>query len=258
MADGMLTQEEIDALLSGAAFDGDADAGGATDTSAPPAAAAAAPAPAVAAAGATPELGEDELKALGERLKVGMASSAEVTSTLLGRTMALAPVSIDAEDDNGIKETIPGDAIAFDFVMSGAASGTASLVLPKGEVIAIAAILMGTEGELPDDLDDLHESAAKEGIKQLISGLATALSRELMGEVTVGEVDLKRDAASDPPLASFGRRVLAQFSLALESRSETSLNLIIENGLARALAGTSAPTAAEAPVAAIPTLTAVP
>lgn len=236
MAEGMLTQEEIDALLTGSAFD---------DSGSPSAAkAASAPKPSSGGGGS---LSADQLKDLGERLKSAMASAAEVTSTLLGRAMKLAPVSIDMEDDAGVAGGIPSDPIEFDFSISGAAGGSAALVLSKSEVALIGAILMGTESEIPDEIDDLHESSAKEALKHFANGFASAISREAMISVQAGDVAMGRNAARTPPLSGHGNRVLAQFSLEIEGRGETALGLVLDSALALTLAGGAAASAGPPP-----------
>jgi len=243
MAEGQLTQEEIDALLSGTAFDG----GTAAST-----------APAAAPAAAGPALTEEELKVLGERLKTGMASAAQVTSTLIGQNLVLSPISIDAEDDSSLGSLMPGDAVVFNFAMRGPASGAAALSVSRNEAISFAASIMGLT-EKPAELEELHKGAVREVMDKFADGLCRALGREAMLEVTPDPVAVGGTVAESVPLAGKGKRILAQFSVKIESGPEGNLDLVLEMPLARALAGSRKeaapvplPKAVGAPVAAPP------
>ncbi len=238
MADGILTQEEIDALLSGAALDG---GGGA---SAP------APAPARPQAGGSPSvkveagnLGAEELKALGERLKIGLGAAADATSTLLGRRLTLSPISLDTEDDAAISAMIGPFCAVFDFAMSGAASGAAAVTMPTHDAALLADLLMGGDGSNPPaDLGDLHQNAAKEVVTPIVNGLASSLARELGSSLSAGSLFVRTD--NQPPLAGRGTRVFAQYSFEVEGLRSGMFFLTLDNSLARGIAGTRAAAAA--------------
>lgn len=233
MADGILTQEEIDALLSGAALDG---GGGGS------------PAPAASPAGVSPHpsvkvaagnLGGEELKALGERLKVGFGAAADATSTLLGRRLTLSPISLDTEDDAAIAAMIGPFCAVFDFALSGAASGAAAVAMPTHDAALLADLLMGGDGSNPPaDLGDLHQNAAKEVVTPIVNGLVSSLSRELGSTLTAGTIFVRTD--NQPPLAGRGSRVFGQYSFEVEGLRSGMFFLCLDNSVARAIAGTQA------------------
>lgn len=246
MADGILTQEEIDALLSGTALDG----GGSSPSPAPsrPSAAPGAGMPSLKVEAAN--LGGEELKALGERLKVGLGAAADATSTLLGRRLTLSPISLDTEDDAAIGAMIGPFCAVFDFTMSGAASGAGAVAMPTHDAGLLADLLMGGDGSNPpSDLGDLHQNAAKEVVMPIVNGLASSLSRELGSALSAGSVFVRTD--NQPPLAGRGSRVFGQYSFEVEGLRSGMFFLCLDNALARSLAGTR-PAPAPAPRAAAP------
>lgn len=232
MADGVLTQEEIDQLLSGASLESGPSSSVPTVATPPSGGAQAIK----ITAG---NLGNDELKALGERLKVGLGAAAQATSTLLGRRLSLSPISVDTEDDSGIDAMIGPFAAVFDFTMSGAASGAGALCMPIHDAALLADLLMGGDGSAPPtELDELHQNAAKEVVTPIINGLASSLGRELGGTLSVGAVAVRTDSAA--PLAGRGSRVFAQYSFDVEGLKSGMMFLTLDNSLGRGIAGTHA------------------
>lgn len=233
MADGILTQEEIDALLSGAALDG--GGGGSPAPAAAPAGASAYPSVKVAAG----NLSAEEIKALGERLKIGFGAAAEATSTLLGRRLTLSPISLDTADDEAIAAMVGPFCAVFDFALSGAASGAAAVAMPAHDAALLADLLMGGDGSNPPaDLGDLHQNAAKEVVTPIVNGLVSSLSRELGSALTAGTIFVRTD--NQPPLAGRGPRVFGQYSFEVEGLRSGMFFLCLDNSVARAIAGTQA------------------
>ncbi|RMH58449.1 MAG: flagellar motor switch protein FliN [Candidatus Hydrogenedentota bacterium] len=234
MAEGMLTQEEIDALLSGAALDDTDSTAGVTSPGGGTTAPAAAPAAQASPGGA---LDGESLKALGERLKQCMASAGETASTLIGKPITLTPISVDMLDDDGLSAVLPPDSVGFEFSLSGGLTGPAAVVLSRPEAAVIAATLMGSS-EIPEgDLDELHQQAAKEGVTHLVNALTTAMGRELLSDVQAGEISIRANAGSPPPLAGSGLRAVAQYSLEIEGGGSGMLALVMDSGSARKLSG---------------------
>jgi flagellar motor switch protein FliN/FliY len=234
----MLSQEEIDALLSGAAFETPVPIAQPTQSSAP--AVRAKPAAAPKPAGGKVSLDMGELKTLGERLKEGLGAAAEVSSTLLGRNMNLAPISIDMEDDDGLAALIAAPFAVFDFRFAGSAvSGPAALVISTGDAAMLADLMMGGAGApAGEELDDLHETAVKEAIGPLLNGLAGAIGRHVNADVSIQDLGSRQDGTM--PLAGHGKRVFAQYTFDLEGLRSGSLNLVIDAATARAIAGLKA------------------
>jgi chemotaxis protein CheY-P-specific phosphatase CheC len=252
----MLSQEEIDALLSGAAFETPTPVAQPTQSLAP--AGRAKPASASKPAGGKVSLDMGELKTLGERLKEGLGAAAEVSSTLLGRSMKLAPISIDMEDDDGLAALIAAPFVVFDFRFDGSAvNGPAALVMSTGDAAMLADLMMGGAGApAGEELDDLHETAVKEAIGPLLNGLAGAIGRHVNDEVSIQDLASRQDGTM--PLAGHGKRAFAQYTFDLEGLRSGSLHLVIDAATARAIAGLKAAPPVAAASAAPPKAGGVP
>lgn len=227
MVEGMLTQEEIDALLSGTSFGEPSPTQGAPKT----VAAAAAPRPVGAA------LGPDQVKSLDNKLRSALGPAADVASTLIGRNLTLAPVSITPADDATISNAAGSPFAAFEFALTGTISGSAAFVLSSSDAAVFADIMMGGDGSKPPaDLDDLHQTAAKEALTSLANGLASALARDAGGNISAGPLSVKMDSA---PLADRSSRTLAAYSFTIEGAKTGTIHLVLDGAAGVAIAGES-------------------
>jgi flagellar motor switch protein FliN/FliY len=231
----MLTQEEIDALLAGTGLDAGPSAGAGASTHGGAGAAMPSAVPGIRISAA--DLDGNELKALGERLKAGFASAADVSATLLNRGLSFSPISIDMEDDPGIAAMAGSECVCFEFSFSGAAAGAAAIGLPLHDAALFADIMMGGDGAAPPAaLDELHQTAVKEAMMPLVNGLCSALSREVGGTISPGPMSIR--VGGGPPLKARGRRVFAQYSFELDGVRPGSMFLVMDSAVGRSIAGT--------------------
>lgn len=228
MVEGMLTQEEIDALLSGASFDAPSQQKTQGQTVGP----------AMAQQG---DLGAAELKMLSERLRAGFGGACDVTATLIGRKLTMTPLGVDMGDDTAIAAEAGADAVIFDFEFGGSAVGAAALVMNLADSSMISDIMMGGDGSAMVEMDELHQTAAKEAISSLVSGLATTLSRELAMSLTAGNLNVRVDGGQMPPLAGRGNRVLARYRFHIEGLREGTMQCVMDSAIGHAIAGSKAP-----------------
>ncbi len=181
--DGMLSQDEINALLSGM------DAPG-SEESAP-------------AESSTPAAADDDLDdsilsamekdAIGEVANISMGSSATTLSSLVNRRVNITtPVVTLAKWENVLKD-YEKPCVFIQIKYTVGLDGTNILVLKEHDVKVITDLMMGGDGSNVDgELGELHLSAISEAMNQMMGSSATSLSTMLDKMIDIS-----------PPEASF-------------------------------------------------------
>ena len=167
MGDGTISQEEIDALLSGGGDGADAsadDSGG----------------------GAVPTSGEDEVPgvlsdmekdALGEIGNISMGSAATTLSVLLGRKVSITTPTTSVATMDIIKEHYPMPYLVVEFGYTIGIDGNNVLAIQAQDAAIIADLMMGGDGTSPEtELSEIHMSAVAEAMNQMMGTVATSLS----------------------------------------------------------------------------------
>ncbi|HBW47275.1 TPA: flagellar motor switch protein FliN [bacterium] len=232
MVDGMLTQEEIDALLSGAAF---------TPTSAPKPAATSPTVSVVKNSEVSASaLTNNELKMLGDRLNQGFGAASESAETLIGRKVKFVPISLNTSNDSDIKGSMPTEPAQFAFNVSGDASGRGVLIMSVSDAAVFADLLMGGTGQPSTTMDELNQSASKEAVSNILNSLFTSLGSSSSKNISAGNAEL--ELKSDIPLAGTGPRIETQYSFEIEGVRQGTVLLVLENRLARGFTTGAAPT----------------
>ena len=181
--DGMLSQDEINALLSG--MDNATGTGG-TDTAEENAAqtteavAEPAEAPKGSATADTSLLSDIERDAIGEVANISMGSSATTLYSLVNRKVNITtPVVTLATWENVIEEyERPCVFILIKYTLG--LDGSNILVLKEHDVKVITDLMMGGDGSNTDgELGELHLSAISEAMNQMMGSAATSLSTML-------------------------------------------------------------------------------
>ena len=181
--DGMLSQDEINALLNG--MDNATGTGG-TDTAEENAAqtteAVAEPAetPKGSATADTSLLSDIERDAIGEVANISMGSSATTLYSLVNRKVNITtPVVTLATWENVIEEyERPCVFILIKYTLG--LDGSNILVLKEHDVKVITDLMMGGDGSNTDgELGELHLSAISEAMNQMMGSAATSLSTML-------------------------------------------------------------------------------
>ncbi len=176
--DGMLSQDEINALLSGMAADGDdassgADAGDAADTA--PAADAAAPAD-----GGGDELTDFEKDAIGEVANISMGTSATTLYSLVNRKVDITTPEVTMATWSDIVDNYEKPCVFIQIHYKAGLDGYNMLILKEDDVKIITDLMMGGDGTNTDgELGDLHLSAISEAMNQMMGSSATSLSSML-------------------------------------------------------------------------------
>lgn len=180
--DGMLSQDEINALLSGMDMsdDGDADAG--ENSEAPPSSE---KAPQVEINEAD-YLSEVEKDAIGEVANISMGSSATTLYSLVNRKVNITTpvVSLATWDTLMTQYEKPCVFIQIKYTMG--LAGTNILVLKEHDVKVITDLMMGGDGTNTEgELGELHLSAISEAMNQMMGSAATSLSSMLQTTIDI-------------------------------------------------------------------------
>ena len=200
--DGMLSQDEINALLSG--MDNATGTGG-TDTAEENAAqtteavAEPAEAPKGSATADTSLLSDIERDAIGEVANISMGSSATTLYSLVNRKVNITtPVVTLATWENVIEEyEKPCVFILIKYTLG--LDGSNILVLKEHDVKVITDLMMGGDGSNTDgELGELHLSAISEAMNQMMGSAATSLST-MLGKM----IDISPPEASLVDLTAF-------------------------------------------------------
>lgn len=184
--DGMLSQDEINALLSGM----DAPSG----ESAPEEPAAAPPVPAPADNEPSESLmTEMEKDAIGEVANISMGSSATTLSSLVNRRVNITtPVVTLAKWENVLRD-YEKPCVFIQIKYTVGLDGSNILVLKEHDVKVITDLMMGGDGSnVEGELGELHLSAISEAMNQMMGSSATSLSTMLDKMIDIS-----------PPEASF-------------------------------------------------------
>ena len=159
----MISQEEIDALLSGGAG-GDSPA----DDAAP-----------AADASSTDDAGITDMErdALGEIGNISMGGAATTLSVLLGRKVSITTPTVSVSNLRTLKERYPIPFLVVEVGYSVGIEGNNVLCIQARDAAIIADLMMGNDGTNPDEeLSEIHMSAVSESMNQMMGSVATSLS----------------------------------------------------------------------------------
>lgn len=177
MDGGILSQDEINALLNGMSSD-DAPAPAAE----PEVAAAPEPAPSAPAATLDPgfDLSDMEKDAIGEVANISMGTSATTLFSLVNRKVNITTpvVSLSNWDDLASDKERP--CVFIQIKYTSGLDGSNILILTEHDVKVITDLMMGGDGTNTDgELGELHLSAISEAMNQMMGSSATSLSQML-------------------------------------------------------------------------------
>lgn len=192
--DGMLSQEEIDALTGGSS--------------------------ASAAESGEETLTDAERDAVGEISNINMGTAATTLSTLLNTkvTITTPRVSYVTLDDLSEQYDRPCVFIRISYIEG--IDGNNILILKENDVKVITDLMMGGDGSNTEgDLSELHLSAISEAMNQMMGSAATSLSSMLEKKVDISPpvaslIDLN-DSISDDEISTFleGKIVQVAFDM---------------------------------------------
>ncbi|UOQ47867.1 flagellar motor switch phosphatase FliY [Gracilibacillus caseinilyticus] len=157
MNDGMLSQDEIDALLNGS---NSAEEDGQVTSS------------------STGEyLSSIEEDALGEIGNISFGSSATTLSTILSQKVEITTPTISVIDKGDMREEFPKPYVGVEVKYTEGFTGANLFVLESKDAAVIADLMLGGSGN-PDttELNEIHLSAVQEAMNQMMGTAATSMS----------------------------------------------------------------------------------
>lgn len=184
--DGMLTQDEINALLNGMDLSGNSND---ASNDEPAADQAATDQPATAAATASPaEASEDALTdierdAIGEIANISMGSSATTLYSLVNHKVNITTPVVTMATWDTVVSAYQRPCVFIKIKYTSGLDGANIMVLKEHDVKVIADLMMGGDGTNTDgELGELHLSAISEAMNQMMGSAATSLST-MLGKV---------------------------------------------------------------------------
>ena len=177
--DGMLSQEEIDALTGGGETPADGEL-----------------------------LSEAERDAVGEIANINMGTAATTLSTLLNNKVTITTPRVSYVTINELSEQYDWPCVFIHISYIEGIDGNNILILKEHDVKIITDLMMGGDGTNTEgDLSELHLSAISEAMNQMMGSAATSLSSMLERKVDISPpsaslVDLN-DTIEDYAISSF-------------------------------------------------------
>lgn len=179
MNDGILSQEEIDALLSG---------GNNSDAEEP-------------SSETGFILGDFEKDALGEVGNISMGTAATTLSTLLRKKVSITTPSVSLTSLEELKDQYPMPYVVVEVKYTEGISGSNVMVIKEEDACIIADLMMGGEGLIEaKPLGELELSAVGEAMNQMMGSATTSLSSMFSRRIDISPPNLR--------LADFGKEEL--------------------------------------------------
>lgn len=163
MADMMLSQEEIDALLNG----GSSSAGSADDFD-------------------VELLTAEEKDALGEIGNISMGTAATTLFTLLNQKVTITTPKVSETTFSKLVKEFNHPCVTINIQYKIGVEGLNLLIINEKDVKIITDLMMGGDGSnVSDELTDLHLSAIGEAMNQMIGSASTSLSEMINRKVDI-------------------------------------------------------------------------
>ena len=202
--DGMLSQDEINALLSGmdTSAGSDAPAADAADAGAAPEPAA--PAQAVGSGEIDESLLTDSEKdAIGEVANISMGSSATTLYSLVNQKVNITTPQVELANWENVINNYERPCVFIQIKYTQGLDGTNILILKEHDVMVITDLMMGGDGtNIEGEIGELQLSAISEAMNQMMGAAATSLSTMINSKVDISPpsatvLDMINDDPSD-------------------------------------------------------------
>lgn len=153
MGNGMLSQEEIDALLRGTV------------------------APETPGEEPAVEFSDMEKDAIGEIANISMGTAATTLSQLLGKKVDITTPKVDVTNAEQIRKDYPIPSVIVDVKYKAGIEGSNFLILSQRDGAVIVDLMMGGDGKnVSLELTDLQISGIGEAMNQMMGSAATSMS----------------------------------------------------------------------------------
>jgi len=160
MGDGVLSQDEINALLNGGIPD--------------------APAGDSSSGGGGGELSEQEIDTIGEVANISMGSAATTLFSLVNQKVEISTPVVTETNWDELASNYDNSCVVVRIGYTKGLDGSNILVLKEDDVKVITDLMMGGDGtNIDGEISDLHLSAISEAMNQMMGASATSLSSML-------------------------------------------------------------------------------
>lgn len=248
MGNGMLSQEEIDALLRGT-LEPESE----VDTEVP----------------LQDFLDELQKDTLGEIANISMGTAATTLSQLLGKKVDITTPKVDITTSEQIRQDYPIPSVICDVKYKAGIEGSNLLILSQQDGSVIVDLMMGGDGKNPSiELSELQISGISEAMNQMMGSAATSMSTMfnamvditppylLLNDFSSGRDILQDFLAPDEPLVRISFRMVVED--VIDSILIQVIPLGVAKGMVNKLMNAMSPTPAPVPVSpSIPPLTSV-
>ncbi len=217
MNDGILSQEEIDALLKGQGQ--------------------------MEAASNNAELSELEEDTLGEVGNICMGTSATTLSTLLGKKVSITTPRIRYTTRQQLSSDYPLPYVVVEVKYRDGLKGSNILVIKKEDASIIADLMMGGQGIIAE-LSDLSLSAVSEAMNQMMGSATTSMSSMFDQRIDIHPPKLAMvDFANESDLGiilddDYENLVQISFKMVIENLLDSEIMQLIPVSYAREMVGT--------------------
>lgn len=169
--DGMLSQEEINALLNGISSDDTDDSSN---------------------VGEKESLTANERDAIGEISNISMGTAATTLSTLVNQKVTITTPVVSYATLQDLSADYDRPCVFIQIAYKEGLAGNNILILKEADAKIITDLMMGGDGtDTPDELTELHLSAICEAMNQMMGSAATSISSMIDKRVDIS-----------PPVAS--------------------------------------------------------
>ena len=190
--DGMLSQDEINALLNG--VDGEGGEGdGAAAADAAPEAAAPDTSEAAPAGDSDGLLSEEEQDAIGEIANISMGASATTLYSLVNRKVNITTPVVSISDWDSVLSFYEKPCVFIQIKYTTGLDGSNILILREQDVKIITDLMMGGDGtNVSGEIGELQLSAISEAMNQMMGSSATSMSSMLGRMIDISPPEASR------------------------------------------------------------------
>jgi flagellar motor switch protein FliN/FliY len=197
--DGMLSQEEINALLNGIGGEEDTSDSSANENT----------------------LTDSEKDAVGEISNISMGTAATTLSTLVNQKVTITTPVVSYGNWQELAASFNRPCVFIQISYREGLDGNNVLILKESDVKVITDLMMGGDGtNNSDELSELHLSAISEAMNQMMGSASTSISSMLMKKVDISPptaqvIDLN-DSVDLDTLSDFLKGSFVQVSFKME------------------------------------------
>lgn len=224
MSDGMLSQDEIDALLRGTVNTDNMDNGAVQSTE------------------EEESLSLMEKDILGEIGNISFGSSATALSTLLNQKVDITTPSVSVILKSKLRDEFPHPYVSIQVSYTDGFSGDNLLVIEQKDAAIIADLMLGGDGHISSELlGEIQLSAVQEAMNQMMGSAATSMStifnkRVDISPPTIDVLDLRQGAGTEV-IPNDDVLVKISFRLKIGDLIDSNIMQLLPIEFAKSLAG---------------------